>query len=82
MATVTVHRLDDEVVRRLKQRASGNNRSLETEVRSILEQAVNDDLANKRQTFLEHAARLRQTTVGRPHTPSEVLIRQDRDYGH
>ena len=82
MATVTVHRLDDEVVRRLKQRASGNNRSLETEVRSILELAVNDDLANNRQTFLELAARLRQTTVGRPHTPSEVLIRQDRDYGH
>ena len=82
MATVTVRRLDDEVVRRLKQRASGNNRSLESEVRSILEQAVNDDLANKRQKFLELAAGLRQTTAGRPHTPSEVLIRQDRDYGH
>ena len=35
MATINVRRLDDEVVRRLKQRAAVGNRSLESEARHI-----------------------------------------------
>ena len=42
MATVNVRRLDEEVVSRLKRRASANNRSLESEVRHILEDAAAD----------------------------------------
>jgi plasmid stability protein len=44
MATVLVRQLDDEVVRRLEQRAAGNNRSLESEVRHILEQAAGESM--------------------------------------
>lgn len=82
MATIEVRQLDDGVVRRLKQRASMNNRSLEDEVRHILETAVEDDMAAKRAAFLALSDRLRRKTEGRNHTPAEVLIREDRDSGH
>lgn len=42
MATITVRGLDDEVQRRLKQRAAANNRSMEAEARAILSDAVDD----------------------------------------
>ena len=43
MATVHVRKLDEETVTRLKLRAARNNRSLEGEVREILERAVEDE---------------------------------------
>ena len=82
MATINVRRLDDGVVERLKHRASANNRSLEGEVRHILESAVEDDMTAKRASFLVLSDRLRRATHGRAHTPAEILIREDRDRGH
>ena len=82
MATVNVRQLDEEVVQRLKLRAAGNNRSLESEVRHILERASEDTVSAKRASFRELATRLRQMTRGRVQTPSERLIRDDRDRGH
>lgn len=40
MATLLVRNLDDDVVRRLKDRASANGRSAEAEHRAILEDAL------------------------------------------
>ncbi len=40
MATITVRNLDEEVQRRLKKRASANDRSMEAEARAILSDAV------------------------------------------
>ena len=82
MTTINVRRLDDGVVRRLKQRAAGNNRSLEGEARHILECAVEGEMSTKRTSFLALAARLRRKSEGRAQTPSEVLIREDRETGH
>ncbi|MCY3982102.1 MAG: hypothetical protein OXF51_10165 [Alphaproteobacteria bacterium] len=82
MATIHVRQLDDDLVDRLKQRASSNNRSLEGEVRHILECAADDDMASKRARFLAASDRLREKTRGRKQTPAEVLIREDRDRGH
>ena len=82
MATINVRRLDDEVVLRLKKRAAGNNRSLEGEARHILEGAVEGEMSAKRMSFLALAARLRRDTGGRAQTPSEILIREDRETGH
>ena len=82
MVTINVRRLDDEVVDRLKVRASRNNRSLEGEARHILKCAADDDMAAKRAAFAETMKRLRPLTEGRKHTPAEVLIREDRDHGH
>ena len=82
MATINVRRLDDDVVQRLKKRASDNKRSLESEVRYILEQVVNDSDQLKRESFRSLATNLRQVTKGSMQTPSEDLIRKDRDSGH
>ena len=82
MAMINVRQLDDDVVRCLERRASDNNRSLEGEVRHILENAVEDDLPAKRASFPALAARLRRETEGHAQTPSEVLIREDRETGH
>ena len=82
MVTINVRRLDDDVVDRLKQRASRNNRSLEGEARHILQCAADDDMAAKRARFLEASRQLREKTKGRKHTPAEVLIREDRNRGH
>ena len=82
MATINVRLLADDVVRDLELRASRNNRSLEGEVRHILVDAVNDDLSAKRASFLARTANLRAASEGRPQTPAEQLIREDRDHGH
>ena len=82
MATINVRQLDDGVVQRLKRRAAGNDRSLESEVRRILARAVEDDMAAKRKAFRALAARLRRKAGGNPQTPSEVLVREDRESGH
>ena len=82
MATINVRQLNDGVAQKLKQRAAGNDRSLEGEARHILTRAVEDDMAAKREAFRALAAKLRRKTEGRAQTPSEVLIRKDRDNGH
>ena len=82
MATINVRRLDDGVVQRLKQRAARNNRSLESELRYILQHAVDDDMSTNRAAFRSLATKLRRSTEGRVQTPAEILIRSDRDVGH
>ncbi|MCE2404965.1 MAG: Arc family DNA-binding protein [Dehalococcoidia bacterium] len=79
MGTVHVRRLDDEVVDRLKRRAAENNRSLESEVRHILEQAAEDDVSEKARRFGALVKWLRGRTWSHPQTPSHILIREDRD---
>lgn len=82
MGTVHVRRVDDQVIQRLKRRAAANKRSLESQVRSILEQATEDGMAEKIRAFRDMSRRLRQETGVVPQTPSHVLIREDRDGGH
>ena len=82
MATIIVRRLDEALVSRLKRRASDNNRSLESEVRNILERAAEDQMTEKVGVFRALAQGLRHQTKGRYQTPSEVLVRADRDSGH
>lgn len=82
MATINVRQLDDSVVKRLKQIALRNNRSLEGEARHILKSAVEDGLAAKRTAFLAESDRLRKTVRKGEQTPAESLIREDRDQGH
>ena len=82
MATINVRRLDDEVVERLRRRATANKRSLEGEVRHILEGVARDDMEARRAAFRVRSAEFRRETAGRPQTPSEILIREDRNSGH
>ena len=83
--TVTVPDVDADVVRRLKNLAAQNNRSLESELRRILEKAIANDaeaMAAKRKAFRELSRELLKLTAGKPQIPAEVLIRQDRDSDH
>lgn len=75
MAQIIVRNLDDAVVERLKARARENDRSLEAEVRRILEQSAKMDMAQARQIVMEWRKKLQ----GREFVDSLALIREDRD---
>jgi plasmid stability protein len=76
MAQVLVRQLNDEVVDRLKKRAKEHGRSLQSEVKTILEDAVPDyERAWKRIDSL----RLRLKRSSRKFSDSAGLIRGDRD---
>ncbi len=74
MAQVLVRELDDEVVQRLKQRAKQGGRSLQAELRRILEQAARQDMSDARRL----AERIRRKLAGRKHCDSSRLIAEDR----
>ena len=42
MASITIQKLDDKVVSRLKMRTDAHNRSMAEEVRAVLQEAVAD----------------------------------------
>lgn len=75
MAQLTVRRLDDELVQRLKLRAVKNHRSAEAEHRAILEAALRAESG----AFWRRAGELREATRGRRMTDSAILVRRDRD---
>lgn len=77
MAQVLVRQLDDKVVDRLKKRAKEHGRSLQSEVKTILEEAVPDyEAAWKR----IDGFRKRLKKSGRKFSDSAALIREDRDW--
>jgi antitoxin FitA len=73
---IHIRNLDEATVRKLKKRAAANGRSAEAEYRAILTEAArrDDDF-----DWIKAADEIRAHTVGRPQTPSEVLVRQGRD---
>jgi antitoxin FitA len=74
MAQVLIRDLDPKLVDRLKDRAREHGRSLEAELRSILEWAASADLADARAL----AARIRRRLSGRRHSDSAALVAEDR----
>jgi len=74
--SLQVRNLDDDLIRRLKQRATRHGRSTEAEHREILRQALASEVEP---SFMDLAAELRALTKGRRHTPSEELLREGRD---
>ena len=75
MAELTVRKVDDELVRKLRMRAAKNGRSAEAEHRAILEKALTEGEID----FWAEAAKLRARLAGRPFGDSAELIREDRD---
>ena len=76
MAQVLVRQLDDKVVARLKKRAKEHGRSLQSEMKTILEEAVPDyEAAWKR--IERFRARLKES--GRRFSDSAALIHKERD---
>lgn len=71
-----VRNLDEDLIARLKRRASRHGRSTEAEHREILRQV----LANEEEPpFDKLSADLRKLTKRRKQTPSEVLLREGRE---
>lgn len=78
MAQILIRNLDENVVAQLKRRAGDHGRSLQSEVRNILEQAVQApqvDMEAARALIEGIRTRLR----GRPFPDSVALVREDRD---
>lgn len=75
MAQVLVRNVPDDVVTRLKQRAARKGRSLEAELRYVLEAAARLELGE----FRRRAGEIRRQLEGRYHSDSTALIREDRD---
>ncbi|MGE3978308.1 MAG: hypothetical protein AB7F94_12055 [Nitrospira sp.] len=77
MAQVLVRNLKDTVVARLKKRAKTQGRSLQAEVKTILEEAAKEGSAD----FWKEAERIRERLKrsGRKFSDSAELIREDRD---
>ena len=71
-----VRNLDDDLIVKLKRRAARHGRSAEAEHREILRQALSTEVAPDFDTL---AADLRKLTARRRQTPSELLLREDRD---
>ncbi|MEO4000771.1 hypothetical protein [Mesorhizobium sp. CAU 1732] len=81
MASLHVRNVDDEIVRRLKERAARNGRSAEAEHREILTKALVWDPAPQVdvEDWKRRAAEFRDSLKDRYHTPSEILLRESRD---
>ncbi|MHB1556092.1 MAG: FitA-like ribbon-helix-helix domain-containing protein [Isosphaeraceae bacterium] len=79
MPEVLVRNLDETVVEQLKDRARGNGRSLQAELKLILERAA--ATGRPRPTRAEYrvlADRVRATLGDRPQTDSALLLAEDR----
>jgi antitoxin FitA len=77
MAQILIRDLDPALVERLKARAKRNHRSLQGEVKAILEEA--SPAVMSRDAMLAESRWWHERLRGRDHTPSVALIREDRD---
>lgn len=78
MATISVRQLDEHTLEVLKVRAAGNHRSLEGEVRDILNSVAAADMAAKRKSFLALVDRIGWKAKPGGPTSAEV-IRKNRE---
>ena len=74
MPDVLVRDIAPEVLDALKGRAKHNKRSLQVELKMILEQAAQATMADARKV----AAKIRRSLAGSAHSDSAVLLREDR----
>lgn len=76
MAQVLVRNLDEKTVAQLKKRAAENGRSLQAELRLLLEQAVRPDGMDTWQRVEQFRAKMKKSQ--RNFSDSTTLIREDR----
>lgn len=78
MAQVLIRDLDPEVIEALKKRAKENHRSMQGELKTILEAAASESQHTRLDLFLEQVREIRERTAGKHHTDAEQLVREDR----
>ncbi len=76
MAQVLVRGLDKRVLSALKKRALGNRRSLQGELKTIMENAAHGGPSRR---VLAEIDRIRRATRGKISVDSVRIIREDRD---
>lgn len=81
MATLTIRRLDDEVVDRLKLIAKEHNRSVESEVRSVLEDFTAGLLAHDIVSGADLVREMRELLEGEYIEGDEFDVRDRDDSG-
>ena len=74
MPHALIRDIDPAVLERLKERARNRGRSLQSELKDIIERAAERDLEDARSL----AAKIRRKLAGRRHTDSTALIAADR----
>jgi plasmid stability protein len=79
MAQVLIRDLDPRTVATLKKRAKKNKRSLQGEVKLILEEAARASTPLSLDEFLVRAAAIRKKTSAKIKSDSADLIREDRE---
>ena len=78
MGIITIRRLDDDVIQRLKARAKRNGRSMEEEARIAVTRSVGQ--THRGQAALDHFRSLREEVFGERILPdSTPLLRELRD---
>jgi plasmid stability protein len=77
MAQILVRDVGEAAVARLKRRAKRRGRSLQGEVKAILEEVAGREAAMVKAR--REAARIRARFAGRPFSDSTALIREDRE---
>ncbi len=75
MAQVLVRNIDERTVQHLKRRAERRGRSLQAELRNILEHAAKTDGLEARRV----AERIRRKLANRVHSDSGRLLAEDRE---
>lgn len=78
MAQALIRNIDDELLADYRDAAKGNGRSLEAELREAL-RVMRPMTAKRREELREIARQIRAMTPNVPQTPSEQLVRDDRD---
>jgi plasmid stability protein len=78
MAQVLIRNIDDDLLEDYRQAARRNDRSLEAELREALRIMRPIGLA-RQNALLKEFAEIRAMTPPVPQTPSEQLVREDRD---
>jgi plasmid stability protein len=78
MAQALIRNLDEDLLADYREAAKSNGRSLEAELRAAL-RAMRPLSAARRDALIKEFAEIRAMTPGVQQTPSEVLVREDRD---
>jgi plasmid stability protein len=79
MAQVLIRDIPSEVIDALKARAQQSRRSLQGEMKVILEEAAKGSAGKELAEFLRRAKALRRKTSGAKQTDSARLLREDRE---
>ena len=78
MAQISVRNLDDQVVERLKHKARRHGRSLESEVRAILEEAAQPSREEALRSLASLREEIAQHNGHRMLSDSTEILREDR----